>query len=121
MPVIAVVSLAESTAAPASHPSGTRLTDHADVVIDVCTPVGDAVCRVEGLDEPVGPASTLANVAIVNMMKVRVAELLLEAGWKPPVITSAQLVGRERSEELFEAAYLEHARRSAAVLRVGSA
>ncbi|MFC8501221.1 sugar isomerase domain-containing protein [Pedococcus sp. NPDC057267] len=121
MPVIAVVSLAESTAAAASHSSGTRLTDHADVVIDVCTPVGDAICQVDGLEEPVGPASTLANVAIVNMLKVRVAELLVESGWTPPVITSAQLVGPERSEELFEAAYLEHARRSASVLRVGPA
>lgn len=118
MPVIAVVSLAECNAAPASHPSGTRLTDHADVVIDVCTPVGDAICRVEGLAEPVGPASTLANVAIVNSLKVRVAELLVAQGSMPPVITSAQLVGAERSRELFDAAYLEHARRSAAVLKV---
>lgn len=118
LPVIAVVSLTESTAAPPSHPSGTRLVDHADVVIDVCTPVGDAVCQVDGLDEPVGPASTLANVTIVNSLKVRVAELLVAAGWVPPVITSAQLVGLERSKELFEAAYLEHARRSAAVLRM---
>jgi uncharacterized phosphosugar-binding protein len=117
LPVIAVVSLAEANAAPPSHPSGTRLTDHADVVIDVCTPVGDAVCQVEGLAEPVGPASTLANVTIVNALKVRVAELLVRSGWVPPVITSAQLVGVERSRELFEAAYLEHAKRSAAVLR----
>lgn len=119
MPVIAVVSQAESNAAPPSHSSGTRLVDHADVVIDVCSPIGDAVCRVEGLDEPVGPVSTLANTAIVNAIKVRTAELLVEAGHVPPVITSARLVGAERSAALFEAAYLEHARRSAAVLRVG--
>jgi uncharacterized phosphosugar-binding protein len=92
--------------------------DHADVVIDVCTPIGDAVCQVAGLDEPVGPASTLANTAIVNALKVRVAELLVESGHVPPVITSAQLVGAERSQHLFDSAYLEHARRSAAVLRV---
>ena len=119
MPVIAVVSLAESTAAPASHSSNTRLVDHADVVIDLCSPVGDAVCRLEGLDEPVGPVSTLANVTIVNAIKSRTAELLVEAGQAPTVITSAQLVGAERSNELFEAAYLEHARRSASVLRTG--
>jgi uncharacterized phosphosugar-binding protein len=118
LPVIAVVSLAESLAAPPSHSSGTRLMDHADIVIDVCTPVGDAVCEVPGLDEAVGPASTVANVTIVNALKVRVAELLVEAGHTPPVITSAQLVGAERSRELFDAAYLDHAKRSASVLRV---
>ena len=117
MPVIAVVSQAEANAAPPSHSSGTRLTDHADVVIDVCSPVGDAVCHVEGLAEPVGPVSTLANTAVVNAIKVRTAELLVAAGVMPPVITSAQLVGADRSRELFESAYLEHARRSATVLR----
>ncbi len=120
MPVIAVVSRLESEAAPPSHPSGTRLADHADVVIDLCTPVGDAICRVEGLAEPVGPASSLANVAVVNSIKVRAAELLVQGGHTPPVITSAQLVGAQRSHELFEAAYLEHARRSAAVLRTST-
>lgn len=120
MPVIAVVSLAETNAAPPSHPSGTRVIDHADVVIDVCSPVGDAICRVDGLEEAVGPVSTLSNVTIVNAIKVRTAELLLEKGWIPPVITSAQSVGPERSKELFDAAYLEHARRQADVLRVGA-
>jgi hypothetical protein len=51
---------------------------------------------------------------------VRVAELLVEQGSMPPVITSAQLVGAERSRELFDAAYLDHARRSAAALKVAT-
>ena len=37
----------------------------------------------------------------------------------PPVLTSASVVGAERSTELFDAAYREHARRAAAVLAVG--
>jgi uncharacterized phosphosugar-binding protein len=115
--VVAVTSVKETMAAEPGHSSGTRLADHADIVIDLCTPVGDALCAVEGLTEPVGPGSTLAAVAVVNEIKVRTAGLLAARGAVPPVITSARLVGRERSEELFEAAYLEHARRAAAVLR----
>ena len=38
----------------------------------------------------------------------------------PPVLTSASVVGRERSAELFDAAYAEHARRAAAALATGS-
>lgn len=116
LPVIAVTSLAESSGAP-RHSSGTRLVDHADVVIDLCTPRGDALCDVPGLDVPVGPGSTLAAVAVVNQIKVRVAELLAAKGKLPPVLTSSALVGKAESDRLFEAAYVEHGRRAAEVLR----
>jgi hypothetical protein len=55
-------------------------------------------------------------VAIVNSIKVRVAELLEEQGKMPPVITRAAVLGRERSSGLFEQAYREHARRLARVI-----
>jgi uncharacterized phosphosugar-binding protein len=117
LPVIAVTSLAACDAEPSRHSSGTKLPDHADVVIDLCTPVGDALCTVPGLDTPVGPGSTLAAVTIVNAIKVRTAELLVAAGRMPAVLTSSQLVGAERSAQLFESAYQDHAARAAAVLR----
>ncbi|GAA1683193.1 sugar isomerase domain-containing protein [Fodinicola feengrottensis] len=115
--VIAVTGLAESYAAEPTHPTGTRLCDHADVVIDLCTPPGDALSTVDGLAERVGPGSTVAAVAVVNEIKVRTAQKLVDAGCPPPVITGASVVGRERSDELFAAACAEHARRAAAVLR----
>jgi uncharacterized phosphosugar-binding protein len=118
LPVIAVTSLAETNAEGPRHSSGTRLADHADVVVDLCSPVGDALCQVEGMGEPVGPVSTFTAVAIVNEIKVRTARLLAAGGIVPPVITSSRLVGAERSAELFEAAYLDFARRAAGALRV---
>ncbi|WP_350274963.1 SIS domain-containing protein [Kribbella sp. HUAS MG21] len=117
LPVIAVTSLAETRAAEPRHPSGTRLTDHADVVIDLCSPVGDALCRVDGVAEPIGPVSTFTAVAVVNEIKVRTARILAADGIVPPVITSSRLVGDDRSTELFEAAYDEFARRAAGTLR----
>ena len=112
LPVIAVTSVAQSQAGEVDERVGARLSEEADVVIDLCTPAGDALCHLDGLAEtPVGPASTLAAVAIANSIKVRTAELLVAMGKPPPVITSAAEVGRKRSEELFEAAYKEHARR----------
>ena len=121
LPVIAVTSVAHSLASEASHSSGTRLLDHADVVLDLATPVGDALVRIEGLDTPVAPGSSLAGVALANELKVRTAALLAERGALPPVLTSPALVGRERSERLFDEAYAEHARRAARALRTGSA
>ena len=51
---------------------------------------------IDGLETPVGPGSTIAAVAIVNSLKVRTAELLVERGAMPPVITRAS-VGRRRA------------------------
>ncbi|HEY6057628.1 MAG TPA: SIS domain-containing protein [Candidatus Limnocylindrales bacterium] len=111
--VIAVTSVAQSRADEPSPEVGSRLLDEADLVIDLCTPHADAMVAIDGLDTPVGPGSTIAAVAIVNSLKVRIAELLVERGAMPPVLTRASVVGRERSTTLFEDAYREHARRIA--------
>ena len=111
--VIAVTSVAQSMSAEPGPEVGSRLLEEADLVIDLCTPPGDAMVHIDGLDTPVGPGSTITNVAIVNSIKVRVAQLLTDRGAMPPVITRASEVGTERSKELFEAAYDEHARRIA--------
>lgn len=117
LPVIAVTSVEASRGSESGHSSGTRLLDHADVVIDLCTPPGDGMVRLPGLEEPVGPGSTIAAAGIVNELKVRIARRLVERGQMPPVITSAGIAGKERSRELFDAAYAEHARRTARVLQ----
>jgi uncharacterized phosphosugar-binding protein len=111
--VIAVTSVAQAMSAEPDEAAGARLLDEADLVIDLCTPPADALCQIDGLDTPVGPGSTLAAVAIVNAIKVRVAELLVERGAMPPVITRESVVGAERSRTLFDQAYREHARRIA--------
>jgi uncharacterized phosphosugar-binding protein len=111
--VIAVTSVAQSMSAEPEAAAGSRLLEEADLVIDLCTPHADALCTIEGLDTPVGPGSTITAVAIVNSIKVRTAELLVERGAMPPVITRASVVGAERSRTLFDQAYQEHARRIA--------
>ena len=117
--VIAVTSVEQSTSSDPEPSTGTRLMDEADLVIDLCTPHADALVELEGLDTPVGPGSTITAVAIVNSIKVRTAQLLVERGVMPPVITRASVVGTERSQALFDGAYEEHARRIArAIIRV---
>jgi uncharacterized phosphosugar-binding protein len=111
--VIAVTSVAQSQSGEPEPAAGARLMEEADLVLDLCTPVADAMISVEGLETPVGPGSTVAAVAIVNQIKVRVAELLTERGAMPAVITRAAVVGEQRSRQLFDQAYREHARRLA--------
>jgi uncharacterized phosphosugar-binding protein len=118
--VIAVTSVEQSMSGEPDPVVGSRLLDEADLVIDLCTPHADALVPIAGLDVPVGPGSTMAAVAIVNSIKVRTAQLLVQRGQMPPVLTRASVVGADRSRELFEDAYREHARRIArAITREG--
>ena len=111
--VIAVTSIEQSMSDQPAPAVGSRLLDEADLVIDLCTPHADALVAIDGLDVPVGPGSTVAAVAIVNSIKVRTAQLLVGRGAMPPVMSRASVVGADRSRDLFERAYREHARRIA--------
>ena len=111
--VIAVTSVAQSMSSDVDPIVGSRLLDEADLVIDLCSPAADAMIDIVGLDTPVGPGSTVTAVAIVNSIKVRTAQLLTERGAMPPVLTRGSVVGADRSRDLFDAAYREHARRLA--------
>jgi uncharacterized phosphosugar-binding protein len=53
MPVIAVVSMEHCLTSQPRHSSGKRLPEIADITLDNCTPAGDALVRVEGLEDPV--------------------------------------------------------------------
>ena len=111
--VVAILSRAHAEATRSRHPRGLRLADTADLVLDTGAPEGDAMVVVPGLDTPVSPGSTVGGCLLVNALKAEVAARLTEMGHPPRVLTAAALVGKERSEALFEAAYDEHARRLA--------
>lgn len=114
--VVAVTSVEHSRQSESLHSSSTRLLDHADVVIDTCTPVGDAAIYFDGVDTPVGPLTTIATTAIVNEIKVQTAEILIGNGIVPPVLTSSAIVGKARSQETFDQAFADHAGRVARAL-----
>jgi len=111
--VIAVTSVEQSMAGEPEPAARERLLDVADLVLDMCSPHADATVSIAGLESPVGPVSTVGSIAIVNAIKSRTAELLVERGAMLPVISRASAVGAERSRELFDEAYREHARRLA--------
>jgi len=67
--------------------------------------------KIEGLDTPVSPGSTLGGCLVVNSIKAEVAQRLIDAGKPPKVLTAGALIGAERADEIFQAAYDEHGRR----------
>jgi uncharacterized phosphosugar-binding protein len=111
MKVISVVSVDHCMATPARHKSGLRLPDVSDITIDNCTPAGDALVHIEGLEYPVGPGSTIGYTTIVNALKCSVAQKLTDMGQPPLVLTSSVLIGGEKSAELFERTYDDYRER----------
>lgn len=111
--VVALISRAHSEASASRHAGGRKLQDFADLVLDTGAPVGDAMVKVEGLETPVAPGSTVGGCLLINCLKAEIALRLTRAGHPPKVLTAGVLVGAARAAELFEAAYDEHARRLA--------
>lgn len=115
MKIIAVVSVDHCTAAAAKHKSSKKLIDLADIVLDNCTPKGDALVQVDGLAYPVGPGSTIGYAVLVNALKVSIAQKLTAAGQPPLVLTSSVLIGGQASAENFEETYNDYRRRMSIV------
>lgn len=85
-PLVAVTSVEHSTKASSRHPSGKRLFEIADVVIDNCAPFGDASVAIEDLRQPVAACSTSLACAIMDALVAETAELLVAAGKEPLVL-----------------------------------
>ena len=111
--VVVIVSKQHSDASHTRHAGGKKLSDFADLVLDTGAPAGDAMVRIEGLDTPVSPGSTVGGCLLINSIKAEVAWRLTRAGQPPSVLTAGAVVGAPKAAELFESAYDEHARRLA--------
>ncbi len=111
--VVVIISRKHSEASRSQHADGKKLQDFADLVLDTGAPVGDAMVKIDGLETPVAPGSTVGGCLLVNSIKAEVAARLTRAGQPPKVLTAGALVGKEKATALFEAAYDEHARRLA--------
>src|SRR5262245_50672453 len=111
--VVVIVSKQHSDASRTRHAGGKKLSNFADLVLDTGAPAGDAMVRIEGLDTPVSPGSTVGGCLLINSIKAEVAWRLTRAGQPPRVLTAGAVVGARKAAELFESAYDEHARRLA--------
>ena len=105
MPVIGVVSRAHCAQSPPAHSSGKKLIDVVDVVLDNHTPPGDCVLELDGMEWRTGPVSTVTGGMLINMLRVEVAERLLQRGHKPNVLPSHQFVGNTSADEQLDRFY----------------
>ena len=111
--VIGVVSTAHCAQARPAHPSGRKLIDVADVILDNGAPIGDSLLPLEGCHNKTGPFSTVGGALLMNMLRCEVARRLLERGIEPVFLPSHQFVGSRTVEEQLEYFYAQYARRMA--------
>src|SRR6185503_7049815 len=71
--VVAIISREHSEASRSQHPSDKKLQDFSDLVLDTGAPAGDAMVRIDGLDTPVAPGSTVGGCLLINAIKAEVA------------------------------------------------
>lgn len=110
--LIAITSAQHSGQMTSRHPSGRKLADFADVVLDNGAPYGDATLPLpEG--GAVGAVSSITAALLAQQITVEVVARLLAAGEKPPVYLSANIAGGDEHNDALEARYAGRIRRGA--------
>jgi len=91
--VIAVTGLPMSTGATSLHPSGKRLFEVADHVLDTLGESGDAVLEVPGEPVKTGPMSSVSGVLLLNLVALAAIDWMVAHGHRPPLLRSANVEG----------------------------
>ena len=89
--VVALTNLKQSQNATSRHPSGKRLFECADCVIDSCVPEGDATLDIGGIKT--GPGSSLVTMAIMNTIVSEAIKIVVSHGKRPYVFQSQNVDG----------------------------
>ena len=108
--VIAVTSLQHTAEVRPKHPSGRRLSEVADVVIDNLAPYGDATLALPG-GVAVGSVSSITSAFIAQLLTIGVAERMRADGHEPPLYLSANIPGGDEHNHALEKKYEGRIRR----------
>lgn len=109
-PVIAILSRRHSAEVESRHPSGRKLGELADVVLDNGGPFGDAVLPLPGG----GAACAVSSITAALLAQLLTAEVLrriLDAGEAPPVYLSANVPGGDAHNDALLQRYAGRIRR----------
>lgn len=104
--VIAITNLSYSKSVSSRHPSGKRLCDLADIILDNHGEIGDAAVAVNGMEQKVSPTSTVVGATMLNAIVAALVQKLVDGGMAhPPIFYSANL---DRGDELNRTLYEEY-------------
>jgi uncharacterized phosphosugar-binding protein len=93
MHLIAVASREYSEAVTSRHPSGKKMHEFADVILDNKAPKGDAALEDKRMPQKFNPVSGVTSTAILQALVAASIEELLRRGFTPPVFLAANVDG----------------------------
>ncbi|MHB1685319.1 MAG: sugar isomerase domain-containing protein [Bacilli bacterium] len=105
IPVVAVTSMDHTTRVTARHPSGKRLFELADLVIDNCAPLGDAVLEDDRMDSKICAISSVTGAVIAQCLTAEIARRLLERHRSVPILMSANIDGADERNKALQREY----------------
>ncbi|MFF3869204.1 sugar isomerase domain-containing protein [Micromonospora sp. NPDC001898] len=108
--LVAITSAQHSARMTSRHPSGRKLAEFADVVLDNGAPYGDATLPLPG-GGAVGAVSSITAALLAQQLTIEVVSRLLAAGERPPVYLSANITGGDEHNNELEARYAGRIRR----------
>jgi len=101
--VIVITNVSYTNQVTSRHSSHKKLLDCGDVVIDNCGEFEDSSYTLDGMNQKMGPTSTVTGAFIVNSLSIEVARKLLDHNIEVPVFHSANIDGGdEHNKTLME-------------------
>lgn len=86
--IIVITSLKHTAEVTSRHPSGKKLCDLGDVVLDNCAPYNDATTPITS-DKVMGPVSTATGIFIIHSLVGAMVAQLTDEGADAPVFISS--------------------------------
>ena len=102
--VIVVTSWQHTSAEDSRHPSGKKLYQLGDVVIDNCGPRGDALIETGKL-EKICSVSSITGACIAQTLECETVRILKEQGLEAPILYDETLEGAKEHNDLLRAKY----------------
>jgi uncharacterized phosphosugar-binding protein len=90
---VALTSLQQTNAWPSRHPTGLKLKDACDLVIDNGSVDGDAGTVVPGIGQKMGPTSSVIGTLLMNLIAMEAAHFAAAAGYPIDVFVSSNAGG----------------------------
>ena len=110
--LIAITSAEHTVRVAPRHPSGKRLAEVADVVLDNGAPYGDALLSLSS-GGAVCPVSSVTNALLAQLLVAEVVRRIEAAGEVAPIYRSANVPGGDEHNTTLESRYAGRIRRTA--------
>lgn len=104
--ILTITNRKYSESVTSRHIGGKKLYEVSDLIIDNHGDIGDATVSVPGMEQKMGPTSTVIGATILNTLTTEAVKLLVERGVNtPPIFYSVNLDGSEAKNEIIKDKY----------------